>query len=80
MREKISFFSNLLRSSKSNLIQRSEEELQAFETGETSWTKKTPTSLLFLSFCFYNQEKRHSDLATVKLDKEYSLLGDCMYF
>ena len=47
---------------------------------KTSWTKKTPTSLLFLSFYFFNQKKRHGDLATVKLDKEYSLLGDRIYF
>ena len=54
--------------------------LSVFGTGETSWTKKTLTSLLFLPFYFFNQEKRHGDLATVKLDNEYSLLGDCIYF
>ena len=53
--------------------------LSVFGTGETSWTKKTLT-LFIISFYFFNQEKRYGDLATVKLDKECSLLGDRIYF
>ena len=53
---------------------------QFFGLAKTSWTKNIPTSLIFLFFNFFNQEKRHGHLATVKLDKQYPLLGDRIYF
>ena len=53
---------------------------QFFGLAKTSSTKNIPTSLIFFFIYFFNQEKRHGHLATVKLDKQYPLLGDRIYF